>query len=197
MQAIENTRGRRGACRTDTSSRKRSRGATERRLPALARVVAVFLAVPIVVLAGLIVLFRSQSPLLIDAVRQLNKYAVNRAMLLLAGRRGWYASVAHHVGRRTRRSYATPIVAEPAANGFIIPLFYGTDVDWLRNVLAAGQFTLERNGVTYVVGEPVLLSRSQAMDLLAPSRRFAFRLYGVKQFLRVRTLAVHPAAEPR
>lgn len=113
-------------------------------------------------------------------------------MLRLAGREGWYASVAHHVGRRSGRHYATPVVAEPTANGFVIPLPYGTDVDWLRNVLAAGHFTLERNGVSYDVGEPMLIGWADAQVLLSPSRRFAFRLYGVRQFLQVRTLSTNP-----
>ncbi len=196
MQASQNTRDRR---RAREGGRLSPRGspydAKKPYRPELARAVAVILALPILVFAGLIVLFRSRSPLLIAVVRQLNKYAVNRAMLLLAGHRGWYASVARHVGRRTGRPYATPIVAEPAENGFIIPLPYGTDVDWLRNVLAAEQFTLERNGVTYVVGEPVVLPWAEAERLLTPSRRFAFRVFGVRQCLRVRTLAVNPAAE--
>jgi len=68
------------------------------------------------------------------AVRRIRKGIINPAMLLLAGRRHWYGAALHHIGRRSDRPYTTPVVAEPAADGFVIPLPYGTDVDWLRNI---------------------------------------------------------------
>ncbi|HUH69305.1 MAG TPA: nitroreductase, partial [Mycobacterium sp.] len=57
-------------------------------------------------------------------------------MLRLAGRKHWYASAIRHAGRRSGKQYATPVVADRVADGFVIPLPYGTRVDWLQNVLA-------------------------------------------------------------
>jgi hypothetical protein len=148
----------------------------------------------VVLQVGLILLFRSHSPLLLRIVRTFNKYILNPAMLTVAGRPHWYASVVRHIGRRSGRAYATPVVAEQTDHGFIIPLPYGTDVDWLRNVLAAGQFVVEKDGVTCTVGEPVLIERSEAQAFLSPSRRFAFGLYGVKEYLKVTTLSSAPVA---
>ena len=72
----------------------------------------------------------------------LNKHLLNRAMLRLAGRKHWYASVIEHTGRRSHKTYATPVVADRVDDGFIVPLPYGTGVDWLRNVLAANRATV-------------------------------------------------------
>jgi hypothetical protein len=54
-------------------------------------------------------------------------------MMKLAGRRHWYASVIWHRGRRSGKEYAIPVVVKPIEEGFIVPLPYGEDVDWLKN----------------------------------------------------------------
>jgi hypothetical protein len=84
-----------------------------------------------------------------DAVRTFNKYVLNPVMLRMAGRKHWYAAVIRHAGRHSDKSYATPVVADPMTDGFILPLPYGTGVDWLRNVVAAGRATITVGGQTY------------------------------------------------
>jgi hypothetical protein len=64
-----------------------------------------------------------------DAVRRFNNYLLNPAMMHLAGRKYWYAAVIRHTGRRSGRSYATPVVADRVGDAFILPLPYGTGVD--------------------------------------------------------------------
>ena len=68
-----------------------------------------------------------------DAVRTFNKHVLNPAMLLLAGREHWYAAALQHTGRRSGKTYTTPVVADRVVDGVIVPLPYGTGVDWLRN----------------------------------------------------------------
>jgi len=84
-----------------------------------------------------------------NAVRVFNKYVLNPAMLNLAGRKHWYAALIRHTGRRSGKHYATPVVADRFADGFILPLPYGTGVDWLRNVLAAGRATVRVGGENF------------------------------------------------
>src|SRR4051812_39571795 len=59
--------------------------------------------------------------------------------LPLAGKR-WTPifAVVEHRGRRTGRQYATPVAARRIADGFAITLAFGAQVDWYRNLLAAG-----------------------------------------------------------
>src|SRR5262249_3565293 len=43
-----------------------------------------------------------------------------------------------HVGRRSGRTYETPVILAEVAEGFIAELTYGENVNWYRNVVAAG-----------------------------------------------------------
>lgn len=127
----------------------------------------------------------------LDAVRVFNKHLLNPAMMLLAGRRYWYASVIEHTGRRTGKRYATPVVAERVTDGFIIPLPYGTHTDWLRNVLAAGHATIRVHGKTYKAVDPQILDGAAAAGQLAPRRKRSFDRFNVSHYLKMA-----PAAEP-
>jgi hypothetical protein len=69
-------------------------------------------------------------------VRVFNKYVLNPSALWIVGRRRMYYGVLHHVGRRSGNPYVTPVVAKMTAEGVIIPLPYGAETDWCRNVLA-------------------------------------------------------------
>jgi deazaflavin-dependent oxidoreductase (nitroreductase family) len=107
-----------------------------------------------------------------DKIRVLNKRLLNPAMMKLAGRRHWYAAVIRHRGRRSGREYATPVVAVPVCgDAFIIPLPYGEDVDWLKNVMAAGRVTVEAKGETYDVLEPEVIGATEAFPLLEERHR--------------------------
>ena len=121
-----------------------------------------------------------------DAVRVFNKHVLNPAMMQLAGRRYWYAAVIRHIGRRSGKYYATPVVADRSADGFILPLPYGTGVDWLRNVLAAGRATITVGGKTYDVVEPEIIDAASAAPQLSPRRQRAFQRFGIDSFVKVK-----------
>jgi deazaflavin-dependent oxidoreductase (nitroreductase family) len=123
-----------------------------------------------------------------DSIRIFNKYVLNPAMLQLAGRKHWYASVIHHSGRHTGKRYATPVVADRIADGFILPLPYGTAVDWLRNIRAAGRATVTVSGQTYEVCNPEVIDAATAAPLLSPHRRRMFARFGIANYVKV-TLA--------
>ena len=121
-----------------------------------------------------------------DAVRTFNKYVLNPAMLQLAGRKHWYAAVIRHTGRRSGKNYSTPVVADRVVDGFILPLPYGTRVDWLRNVLVAGRATIKVSGQTYDVVEPEIIDAGSAAPQLSPRRRRAFERFGIDKFVKVK-----------
>jgi deazaflavin-dependent oxidoreductase (nitroreductase family) len=120
-----------------------------------------------------------------DAVRVFNKHALNPVMMRMAGRKHWYAGVIRHTGRRTGRQYATPVVADRVADGFIVPLPYGTGVDWLRNVQAADRASIDVDGQTYEVVHPTIIDRDAASTELSPKRRRAFQRFGIDRYLKV------------
>jgi deazaflavin-dependent oxidoreductase (nitroreductase family) len=126
-----------------------------------------------------------------DRVRQFNKKYLNPSTLTFAGRPRSPYAILHHVGRRSGHSYTTPVVADPIPDGFVIPLPYGADTDWCRNVLAAGRCTIKWNGSEYAAGEPEMID-STGLSTLPPRRRLAWRLLGMNQFLKVRRLVEVP-----
>lgn len=119
-------------------------------------------------------------------IRMSNKYLLNPLQLRLAGTRYWYASVVGHVGRRSGKRYSTPIVADRVGDHLVIPLPYGTQVDWVRNVLSAGRATVTTRGTTYDVVEPELIDSTQALPLLPTGRRRTFERVHIGHFLRAR-----------
>lgn len=121
-----------------------------------------------------------------NAVRTFNKHVLNPAMLHLAGRKHWYASVVRHTGRTSGKPYATPVVAEKVDGSFLVPLPYGARVDWLRNVLAAGRATVTSGGETHEVNEPEIIGLPEASLQLPARRRRAFERFGVEKFVKLR-----------
>ena len=121
-------------------------------------------------------------------LRHANKASFNRLTLTFAGRHLF--AVVHHVGRRSGHAYTTPVVALPVPDGFIMPLLFGAETDWCRNVLAAGQVTLQWHGLTYSVSRPEVVAAANAQPLLPTWARWLLRALGVRQFLKVARLAI-------
>jgi len=128
------------------------------------------------------------TPHRLAAVRTFTKVVLNPAMRLVAGRRHWYAAALHHVGRRTGRPYTTPVVAEPVQDGFVVPLPYGTHVDWLRNIQAAGQATIDVHGRHYTIDQPRVDGAAQALPTVRESRRRIWRRLGIENYLHVHAI---------
>ena len=73
-----------------------------------------------------------------SSVRYFNKRFLNHLTGRIA-RTSWGPfCIIYHTGRRSGTPYETPIMAFPTAFGFVIVLTYGPQVDWYRNIRAAG-----------------------------------------------------------
>ncbi len=127
----------------------------------------------------------SPAPLL-NALRTSNRYLLNPLMLRRAGHRNRYAAAIKHTGRRSGKQYTTPVVAERITDGFVIPLPYGTSVDWLQNVRAAGRATILSQGESYDVVQPEIIDAATALPLLSAQRRRTFQRVGIDGYLRVK-----------
>ncbi len=75
-----------------------------------------------------------------------------------------------HRGRRSGREYRTPIAVFRQPSGYAVPLTYGPDAEWVRNILAAGSATLETGGRPIQVTNPRVVHD--------PKHRFVPRLVG-------------------
>ena len=117
-------------------------------------------------------------------IRTSNKYLLNPVMMRLAGKRYWYASIIEHTGRRSGKRYRTPIVADRVGSHLIVPLPYGTQVDWVRNVLTTGEADIISKGQSYHVVSPELIDSTQALPELPRDRRRTFERVSIGHFLR-------------
>jgi deazaflavin-dependent oxidoreductase (nitroreductase family) len=114
---------------------------------------------------------------LLHAIRIFNKFVLNPVMSRRAGRRNSHAAALRHVGRKSGNQYSTPVAAERVPDGFLIPLAYGSRVDWLQNVMAAGRTTLAVEGQTHEVTEPQVIDAAMASALLSQQRGAGLRAH--------------------
>jgi len=116
---------------------------------------------------------------------------LNPVMRKLAGRRHMrMAAEIRHVGRRSGRPYVTPAGARLTGDTFVIPLTFGNQSDWSRNVRAAGGCTIRLEGTEYRAVQPELADRDQAAPVIraafGPVERAMFRMLGIRQYLLLR-----------
>jgi F420H(2)-dependent quinone reductase len=111
---------------------------------------------------------------------------LNPLMLSLAGSRLPMLALIYHQGRRSGRSYTTPLGARPTADGFVIPLTFGEQADWFRNVQAAGGCVIRWKGVNYPVIEPVVVDWGTVRSAFYPLERVVVPLIGIEHFVRLR-----------
>ena len=112
---------------------------------------------------------------------------VNPVVLLIAGRR-WMPAVGvlHHVGRRSGRSYATPLGIRPLGDGFVMPRTFSEDAAWYRNVLAAGSCVVTYRGADHTLAASQVIDFATAAPAFPRYERLQFRLIGINEFLWLR-----------
>jgi deazaflavin-dependent oxidoreductase (nitroreductase family) len=123
----------------------------------------------------------------IDKVRKSNKKRNNRIVMSI-GRAGKHYSlfaVLHHTGRKSGKTYTTPVRLVYKDQQFIIPLTYGDRADWYQNLLASGKAQITWQGQTYAVGHPERLEVSAAAGDFPAISRILFRFDGLPGFVRV------------
>jgi deazaflavin-dependent oxidoreductase (nitroreductase family) len=67
----------------------------------------------------------------------------------------------HHTGRSSGRAFRTPIVGFNIAEGFAIPILYGPQSHWVKNLLAAGGGEIQRGGKRYKLVDPRVVPASE------------------------------------
>jgi deazaflavin-dependent oxidoreductase (nitroreductase family) len=95
------------------------------------------------------------------ALARFNRVVTNRVQGLWAPYLPPWIMVLH-IGRRSRRSLRTPVMGAIHGDQIVIPLLYGPDSDWVRNLLAAGQGDVIRLGRTRPIDRLELVTRSDA-----------------------------------
>jgi deazaflavin-dependent oxidoreductase (nitroreductase family) len=107
-------------------------------------------------------------------MRRVNRVFTNPVM----GTFAWLApplAVVHHVGRKSGRHYRTPVVAFSGRTEFVIPMPYGRDVEWARNVVAASECALVQMGRRLRLYNPRIVGFRAAEPHLPAIARGALR----------------------
>ena len=79
--------------------------------------------------------------------------------------------------------------------GFLISLPYGSNTDWLKNVLASGSAVLVTNGQTCTVDHPEVVATNDVKDEFPPKEQRTHRWFGVYQCFRLRLVEAKDATE--
>src|SRR5262249_10201124 len=86
----------------------------------------------------------------------------------LAGRRHFrMAAEIRHVGRKSGRAYVTPAGARVSGDVAVIPLTFGNESDWSKNVRAAGGCSIRAGGQDFAPTEPQFVDPPRAPPPLA------------------------------
>jgi deazaflavin-dependent oxidoreductase (nitroreductase family) len=117
----------------------------------------------------------------------------NRLALPFAGSR-WNPvfAVIEHRGRRTGRLHRTPVAARRIANGFVISLAFGAQVDWNQNLQAAGGGTIRWRGAAYPVTAPEVIDAAPGIAAFHPVQRLFLRIGRIDGYVLVRDLEPSP-----
>jgi deazaflavin-dependent oxidoreductase (nitroreductase family) len=115
-----------------------------------------------------------------------NRRVTNRLTRPLARLLPGFGVVLHR-GRKSGRGYATPVNVFAAPGGYVIALTYGSESDWVKNVVAAGGCVLVTRGRTWRLTTPTIVRDDRQRPLPRLVRPF-LRFMRVNEFLRLAAL---------
>lgn len=116
---------------------------------------------------------------------------VNPVLIHLAGH-GWFVDL-EHVGRRSGTVRHTPLLAFRDGDLVTVALTYGPQVQWLKNLRAAGRCRMRMRGRLLELGPPRDLTQAAGVGRLPQPVRSVFALTGVvEDFVELPVLAERP-----
>jgi deazaflavin-dependent oxidoreductase (nitroreductase family) len=104
------------------------------------------------------------------------KRTINPINARRARRGGVDFAVVRTVGRKSGSTFETPIIVVPVADGFIIELTYGPQVNWYQNLVAANGGEIIRGDQAWRVLGPIEISTEEGLRAYSAARRFVLRL---------------------
>jgi deazaflavin-dependent oxidoreductase (nitroreductase family) len=89
-----------------------------------------------------------------------------------------------HRGRKTGRMYRTPLLVLKRGDHYLIGLWYGTDVHWVKNVLASGECKMRIRGRNIRMVAPELVA-PPVLQLLPRPLALAGRMVHLSHLVRL------------
>jgi deazaflavin-dependent oxidoreductase (nitroreductase family) len=117
-------------------------------------------------------------------MRPFTTRVVNPISRRFAGSLPWFGILTYR-GRKSGKEYRTPMNVFRRGDSYVFALTYGSDVDWVRNIVAAGECSLRTRGRDIRLVEPELFvdPRQRLMPVLI---RVFLRFNRVTEFMRMR-----------
>jgi len=128
----------------------------------------------------------------LQGMRPFTKRFVNPLTRLVAGWLPGFGLLLYR-GRTSGREYETPMNVFRRGEEYVFALTYGSDVQWVKNIMAAGECRLVTRGRTLRLIGPRLFhdpGRSLMPELVRPFLGFM----RVTEFMRIRISTVSPDA---
>ena len=119
-----------------------------------------------------------------QALARFNRHATNRVLLRIAGFAPPFGIIVHR-GRRSGRLYRTPVNVFPDGDRMTIVLTYGSDVDWLKNVRAAGECWMIHRGKRLWLSELRTLPPDEGRRRVPKLVRWMLLLIGADEFIEL------------
>jgi hypothetical protein len=104
------------------------------------------------------------------------KHSLNRLTGRMARRGSKHLSIVRTIGRKSGKTFETPIMVQPVTGGFVCELTHGPNVNWYQNLIAATRGEVVRQGVTTkIVGlEP--MTTAEGVAVFTPTQRRVLRM---------------------
>ena len=151
----------------------------------LAVMVGIIVIAEILETALMLWAFKSRNPRVTEWLTWYHKHVTNPVWVRFFAGRSANSALLHHVGRKSGKTFVTPLTAHKSEDTIIVPLPYGTETDWLRNLQAAGQGVIEFDNRRYTVNEPDVVSVDDVMPLLSPMVARIVQLHETEKALRL------------
>jgi deazaflavin-dependent oxidoreductase (nitroreductase family) len=117
-------------------------------------------------------------------IRPFTTHVVNPVTRLFAGWAPWFGILTYR-GRKSGQTYRTPMNVFRRGDGYVFALTYGSDVDWVKNVVAAGECWVRTHGRDVHLVDPEVLVDPKQRQVPALIRGF-LRINRVTEFMRMR-----------
>lgn len=118
------------------------------------------------------------------SLARFNLVVTNPVLGHVAGRLPGFA-ILTHVGRRSGRTFRTPVNLFHPDERYVVALTYGRDSQWVRNVMAAGGCDVLTRGRRLRLSKPEIVHDPRRLLVPAPVRAILARV-GVEDFMVLR-----------
>jgi deazaflavin-dependent oxidoreductase (nitroreductase family) len=115
------------------------------------------------------------------------KHTLNRVTSRLARAGRGPFSLVRHVGRSSGRTFETPVILARVPEGFVAELTYGDQVNWYRNIVAAGGCVVVHRRREYRVTGVEPCDAARGRDAFPAPARLVLKAMRREEFRLLRT----------